>query len=314
MRSVDEFLSRPHGEPAFVGVSASAAPARPVLLRGERARLASGWRRFQFNRPAPAGIGAGLALVLLVSSVYLGAIRGGEYQAFVAANGGPGDVAARALGFGVRTVTLSGQARLSEPEVLALAGINPRISMPFFDVEGARTRLEKDPMVQRASVRKLYPDQIVIEIVERTPAAIWQKDGEVRAVASDGTPIDELRDAQLNNLPFVVGDGANSKLGQFLALLKASEELRPKIAAGVYVGDRRWNLRMKSGLDVKLPEEDPMAAMTTLLQLQRDSRILDRDILWLDLRTPGRVFARLSADAATARAEALSHAKKGAAP
>jgi cell division protein FtsQ len=71
---------------------------------------------------------------------------------------------------------------------------------------------------------------------------------------------------------------------------------------------------MKSGLDVKLPEIAPLAAVATLVGLQRRSRILDRDILWLDLRTPGRVFARLSADAAAARQERLDvHAKKGAA-
>jgi cell division protein FtsQ len=49
-----------------------------------------------------------------------------------------------------------------------------------------------------------------------------------------------------------------------------------------------------------------------LVALQRQSRILERDLLWLDLRTEGRVFARLSADAAAARAEARG--KKGAAP
>jgi cell division protein FtsQ len=71
---------------------------------------------------------------------------------------------------------------------------------------------------------------------------------------------------------------------------------------------------MKSGLDVKLPETGPAAAMATLVKLQRESRILDRDLLWLDLRTPGRVFARLSVDAAAARQERLdAHAKKGAA-
>ena len=70
---------------------------------------------------------------------------------------------------------------------------------------------------------------------------------------------------------------------------------------------------MKSGLDVKLPETDPAAAVTTLLGLQRESRILDKDLLWIDLRTPGRAFARLGADAAEARAEA-NRPKKGATP
>ena len=44
------------------------------------------------------------------------------------------------------------------------------------------------PLVKQASVRKLYPGQIVIELIERQPAGLWQKDGEVRAIAADGAP------------------------------------------------------------------------------------------------------------------------------
>ena len=78
------------------------------------------------------------------------------------------------------------------------------------------------------------------------------------------------------------------------------------------VDERRWNLKMSSGVEVKLPENDPLAAMATLLALQRQSRILDRDILSLDLRVDGKVFARLSEDAAAARVAARP--KKAAPP
>ena len=100
---------------------------------------------------------------------------------------------------------------------------------------------------------------------------------------------------------------------EFVALLEAMDELKPRVEAGVLVGQRRWNLRLKSGVDVKLPETDPQAAIATLLRLERQSRILERDILAVDLRVPGRAFVRLSQDAAAAWAD--SHAaKKGAQP
>ena len=73
-----------------------------------------------------------------------------------------------------------------------------------------------------------------------------------------------MRDQRFSSLPFVVGEGANERLSEFTALLDAAAELRPKIVAGVLVGERRWNLKMKSGIDVKLPESDPLAAMATL--------------------------------------------------
>ncbi len=91
-----------------------------------------------------------------------------------------GDWVARSLGLGVAVVTVSGATHMSESRILAIAGIDASRSLPFFDVAEAKARLEADPLVKQASVRKLYPNQVVIEIVERTPYAVWQKDGDVQ--------------------------------------------------------------------------------------------------------------------------------------
>jgi cell division protein FtsQ len=293
--------------PAFAAAGAEVSRPR-VLLRGERAGAAPGWM-LRLSRPAPRGTGAALALALILAVGAISAVAGGQYRAFVAREGGIGDFLARAVGFDIAIVTISGQVEMREPEILADAGISPKNSLLFLDVAQARARLEAIPLIKQVSVRKLYPNQIIIDLVERTPSAVWQKDGQVKTISADGAIIDDMRDQRFAALPFVVGEGANERLAEFNALLNASEELRPKIRAGVLIGERRWNLKMTSGVDVKLPEVNPLAAVATLLRLQRQSRILDRDVLSLDLRVDGKMFARLSEDAAAARAEA--HAKKG---
>jgi cell division protein FtsQ len=94
-------------------------------------------------------------------------------------------------------------------------------------------------------------------------------------------------------------------------LLAAANELRPKIKAGVLVSDRRWDLVMTNGMIVRLPEVNPQAAMATLVRLQREDRVLERAALSLDLRVAGKMFVRLTEEAAAARA-AAHPAKKGA--
>ena len=291
----------------------TAAGSRTVLLRGERStRGALRWR-IPLDRPPPLRLEIALTLAVLLGAAGLGAVRGGQLDAFVATHGSLTDVAAKTLGFGVDVVTVSGATHMSESRILTIAGISPKSSLPFFDAAAARARLEADPLVKRASVRKLYPNRIVIEIVERTPFGVWQKDGQVYAIAADGAPIDEVRDDRYFDLPFVVGEGANKRVREFTALLEAMDELKPRVEAGMLMGQRNWSLKLKSGIEVKLPEVDPEAAIATLLRLQRQSRILDRDVLALDLRTPGRVFARLSQESAAQWADA--HApKKGSQP
>lgn len=285
-----------------------ASPRPKVLLRAERAARASLSWRVRLDRPAPLKVDVALTLIVLLGAALLGAERGGQLDWVTADASHAGDWAARSLGLGISTVTVTGATHLSESRILAIAGIDASKSLPFFDVGTAKARLEANPLVKQASVRKLYPNQVVIDIVERIPYAVWQKDGDVSAIAADGAPIAEVDDGSYGGLPFVVGEGANRRVREYVALLDSMAELKPRVEAGVLVGQRRWNLRLKSGVDIKLPEENPEAAIAELLKLQRQSRILDKAVLALDFRVPGRVFARLTEDAAAAWAE--SHAEK----
>ncbi len=312
MRLLSAMLGWGQARPGLAGVALEAPPHR-VVLRGERSAHASLRWRIRLDRPAPRKLEIALTVAVLLGAGLLGAERGGQLDAVTAQYGGVGDWIACTLRLGVRMVTVSGAMHMSERKILAIAGVDDKKSLPFFDVAQARARLEADPLIKQASVRKLYPNQIVIEIVERTPYAVWQKDGDVRAIAADGAPIDEVNDGRYADLPFVVGEGANGRVREFVALLDAMDELKPRVEAGVLVDQRRWNLRLKSGIDIKLPESDPEAAIAELLTLQRQSRILEKDVLALDFRVPGRVFARLSEEAAAAWADGHA-AKKGAQP
>ncbi len=292
-------------------VSVGAILPRRVLLRGERSTGRGLARLRRVVLAAPRGLGLALTIGLLGGVALFGAMRGGEYDAFIAREGELRDVAARALGFDIAIVTISGQVELRERELLGAAHITPKNSLLFLDAAEARKGLESLPLVKSASVRKLFPNHLVIDLVERAPSALWQKDGKVAIVAADGAPIDQMTDDRFIGLPFVVGDGANERLPEFTALLATANELRLKIKAGVLVSGRRWDLVMTNGLVVKLPEINAQAAMATLVRLQRQDRVLDRAALSLDLRVGGKMFVRLTEEAAAAHA-AAHPAKKGA--
>jgi cell division protein FtsQ len=297
---------------SLVAAAHDASPPK-VLLRAERAARASLRWRVRLDRPAPHKHDIALTAFVLLGAALLGAERGGQLEGIMEQTSHAGDWLARSLGLGVAVVTVSGATHMSEARILAIAGIDASRSLPLFDVAQAKAKLEADPLISRASVRKLYPNQVVIEIVERTPYAVWQRDGDVNAIAADGAPIDGDVDDRYAGLPFVVGEGANARVREYVGLLDAMDELKPRVEAGVLVDQRRWNLRLKSGVDVKLPEDNPEAAIAELLNLQRQSRILEKDAMAFDFRVPGRVFVRLTDDAATAWAEAHA-AKKGAQP
>ncbi len=300
--------------PAFAGASTVSAyeTPRPKVRRERQRRLSAPQTALKIF----AARSASLVLVVLVlgGAAGYGFVRGGQYDTFVGQYGGLGDVAARGLGFGIDVVTIHGARELHENEIMQAAGLNARNSLVFLDVAQVRERLKQVPLVAEVAVRKLYPDRLMIDITERTPFALWQKDGVVMVIAADGTPIQEVDDARFVELPFVAGVGANKRVDEFEKILAAGGDLRGRVRAGVLVGERRWNVKMTSGLDVRLPETNPAAAFAQFAQYVRGQRLLDKDLLYVDFRIPGRMFARLSEEAAAARAETQARKKAKAGP
>src|SRR5690606_23786932 len=97
----------------------------------------------------------------------------------------------------------------------------------------------------------------------------------------------------------------------FMAEIDKHPELRKQMLVAIRVADRRWTLRLKNGVDVKLPERDMDAALQRLVTLDREKRLLSRDITEIDLRLADRVTVRLSDDAHAARQEQLKKRKTG---
>jgi cell division protein FtsQ len=258
--------------------------------------------------PRGAGIAA-TALVMLASLGY-GMVKGDHVASVVAALRDARDAAANVAGFRIVSIALTGHRHISREEVLATAGITGTTSLLFLDVEQTRERLKNNPWIADATVLKLYPGELQVGIKEREAFALWQKDGQVAVIAEDGTVLEPYVAPRLMRLPLVVGRGAETRAKDFLALLDQYPALRDVVRASVLVGERRWNLRLKNGIDVRLPESDVAPALARLVALDREKNLITRDILAIDLRLPDRVTVRLSDAAAQARIEAAKDKAK----
>ena len=205
-------------------------------------------------------------------------------------------------GFRITSIALAGQRRLTREEILDTAGITGRSSLLFLDAAEARARLKANPWIAEATVLKLYPGRLHIAVTERDAFALWQRDGKVEVIADDGTVVEPYAGQHFAKLPLVVGVGAETRAKDFLALLDKYPAIRDQLHAAVLVAERRWNVMLKNGIDVRLPEAEVEQALDTLVKLDRDNKILSRDIAAIDLRLPDRVTVQLSDEAAAARA------------
>ena len=205
-----------------------------------------------------------------------------------------------AKGFEIADADVRGHNKLRRDEILAAAGITRYTSLVLLDADIAREKLKSNPWIAEAVIRKLYPNRIEIEVTEREAFALWQRGGKLAVVSDDGTVLEEVRDARPEKLPLVVGEGAAKHAAEFLTVLDRFPAIKAEVYGAVFVAERRWNLRLNSGVDVRLPEGDPEAALTLLLKLNREQNLFSRDIAMIDLRIPGQVVVRMSEAAAAA--------------
>ncbi len=257
------------------------------------------------ERWLPRGVGVAAVFLLMVSAVALGAIKGGQADNFVAALSDTRNAAANAVGFRITNVSITGRKQLTQDEVLAVGGVNGHSSLLFLNASDVRDRLKADPWIGDATVQKLYPGKLQIDITERVPYALWQRDGQVSVISEDGTVLEPFVASRFVTLPLVVGKGAETRAKDFLQMLAFYPHVRTQVKALVFVGERRWNLRLNNGLDIRLPETNLNGALETLTRLDRDDNLFSRDITAIDMRLPDRLIVRLSEDAAKAREESL---------
>src|SRR5258705_1026915 len=298
----------------------AAAIGAVVLLR-ERlgSRRPSVKRSLQFERPhsligflernLPRRAGAAATVLMLLGSAGLGVVKGGHLEEFTAALSDTRNAAANSAGFRITSVAINGGKQLSQDEVLAIGGVNGRASLLFLDAPTVRDKLKANPWIAEAPVLKLYPGHLKIDIVERSPFALWQQDGRLSVIADDGTVLEPYVSRRFLSLPLVVGNGAETRDPDFLALLARYPQVRAATKAAIFVGERRWNLRLKDGLDIRLPENDVGNALAALSKLDKEDKLFCRDIVPVDLRLPDRLTVQLSDDAARTREELFKDKK-----
>ncbi len=207
---------------------------------------------------------------------------------------GLGDRLLVRAGLGIESVDITGQVETPELAVLERLELDGTSSLLSYDVAEARSRIIGLPWVGGASVRKLYPDELVVTINERKPFALWQRGNVIVLIDRLGTPIVEYSDSRFARLPLLVGYGAELVAGEFVDQLQAYPSLSARTKASVFVSGRRWNLILDSGVTVKLPENNAAGALEMLVRIDRDEGLLARNVSEVDLRLADRIIVRIA--------------------
>jgi cell division protein FtsQ len=253
------------------------------IVRPSRIKLLV--RRQRRNLRLAAFALSGFAIVLAGVSVAHSAQTGGTVASLEQRFG-------RAIDLRVKDIRIDGRSNTPEPKLRAMLGVAVGDPILGFSVEAARARIESLSWVEHVAVERRLPGTIYVDLTERRPFAIWQYQGKFQLIDREGEVVTNEDVAEFTDLPLVVGLGAPAHASEMLTDLDATPDIKQRVAAIVRVGERRWNLQLKNNLTVMLPEGHETAALTRLADIQSKQQILDRPLVFIDMRLPDRLAVR----------------------
>ncbi len=259
--------------------------------RGRKPRLAErAW-----VKPALAA-GAGLCVLGAAGGTVLWGVQSGTFARWQTETGTAVVDATRRAGFALDRVYVTGRRETDRQDILAAVGADVGAPILTLDPGAIRARLEDLGWIASAKVERRLPGTLVLRIEERQAAAIWQREGDHVLIDRTGAVIGPEDVTRHKHLKLVVGPGAPENTADLLEVLEREPAMMARVVAAIWLGERRWNLRLDNGVDVRLPEQDPVGAWRRLARLERDHEILERAVDAIDLRQDDRAIVRMTRD------------------
>lgn len=195
--------------------------------------------------------------------------------------------------FTVQHIEFDGYDRVPEVLLLKSSGLRYKSSIWATSPQDVKNKLEKISWIKSVSVQRKLPDTFNVRVTERIPIAILQSKYKLYLLDIDGKKLEHDGIGNFDNLPIVVGEGAEEAAGYLLFILNKFPKIRNQLVVAVFVGKRRWNIRINKGIIVKLPEKNLSHAMSVLDEISDDEGFFNENIEEIDLRMLDRVILRI---------------------
>ncbi len=197
------------------------------------------------------------------------------------------------IGFRVENIMVDGRRHSDADALMAVINVEEGDSLFSFDPYGAKEQIEKIGWIRSVVVQRRFPNTIYIHLDEREPFALWQTADGLSLIDVEGQVLSQNNLEQFKDLPMVKGEGADVQVKEILPILHAEDQMIAFIDHIELVDKRRWNLYLKQGIRIKLPEDDVGFALRHILQRHEEDGLLNNEtITGIDARYSGRLIVR----------------------
>ena len=172
--------------------------------------------------------------------------------------------------------------------MIAAAGIAPGTHTYSINLELVHERLLQIPGVRESAVRRLPNGNISVKLHLYRAVARWTDGTYFYPLSADGTVV--KKPSEENTPGTVLFRGELPK--DISDITKAATNIVNDLEYLEWIDKRRWNIVTNTGITVMLPENDPVAAIGTLITLNRNHNILSKKLTTIDMRDSARILVK----------------------
>ncbi len=226
----------------------TAQPARVARSTGRAARSGATRARGKIGFGRCRYLGSVMLKTLLIAGLFGGIITAVWYF-------NPQEKLQQFAHRPIKQVQVEGAFQFISSEVLQRQ-IELYVKDSFLELElgDLKQKLEQNPWIDSVAIARVWPDRLIVRVVEQQPIAQWGKKGFLNM---RGDIVEVEKTTKIQALPLLQGDDryAQEIMGQYLRVgkLLAQQDL---VLAAVELDDTRaWTLRLQSGITIKLGRE-----------------------------------------------------------
>ena len=184
------------------------------------------------------------------------------------------------------------RGRAHTPRDILVAATDLRLGDPILgiNIDAVHKRISAIGWVEDVIVERRMPSTIRISIRERLPMGLLQTADGHQLIDAHGVIINNAKASDFTHLPVITGDGSAIHAEKILSVLKTEPELFAEVWAISYQSGRRWDVHLRNGIEIRLPEAEPRQAWSRLAIMERRKQIINRDLAVIDLRIPEQLI------------------------
>ena len=270
---------------------------KPSGRRGEQE--AKNLKRRRLLNSVLRGLSVTAVCLVVILSLYLW--RSGQITTWINSAENKVEDSLVDAGITVDQIIIEGAFQTPKEVIYEASGVTIGEPLLATNINAIKDQVEQLTWIKVATISRRLPDGVLISVEEHRPAALWQLDNKLWVLSDEGVRITDLGLEAFADLPMISGIGADQALKRLLNAVSQNIDLFNRVETASWIGGRRWDLILKNGIKIMLPEEDMNEAWQNLIEFERDEKLLARNILAVDFRIKDKTVVRLTPEEAARR-------------